>query len=120
MPWTPHDLPFIAEKATAAYRDLAHFWEQQDYPDAEAIADGNADSASMLEGASLTWLDGEMCDMLAGMWKQVPDWTPAACAPGSQGLMAFELPIFTAPYESIHDGSVHQVPVRAIGWRADG
>lgn len=120
MPWTPHDLPFIAEKATAGYRDLAHFWEQQDYPDAEAIADGNTDSASMLDGASLTWLDSDMCDMLAGMWKQVPDWTPAACVPGSQGLMAFDSPIFTAPYETIHDGSAHPVPVRAIGWRVDG
>lgn len=120
MPWTPHDLPFIAEKAVRGYRDLAAFWEHQDYPDALTIAANNNDSASMLETSSLTWLDQDMCDLIDGMWSDVPDWTPAACLPDTQGVMAFEHPIFTAPYESIHDDTTHPVPVRAVGWRVDG
>ena len=119
MAWTPHDLPFLAERAARAYRDLAEHWEQDNsYPDAPRIADGCIDSATMLDMSTLTWLDADMCDMLNDMWKHVPDWTPAACIPGPQGIMALESPIFTAPYASGDES--YQVPVRAIGWRVDG
>lgn len=118
MPWTPHDLPFITDRAARAYRHLAEHWEQQSILDAPRIAAACIDSAAMLEMSSLTWLDADMCEMLSGMWRGVPDWTPEACIPGPQGIMALESPIFTAGYVS--GDQVFDVPVRAIGWRVDG
>lgn len=118
MPWTPHDLPFVIERAIGAYRGLAEHWSQHDAAEASRIADGCADSASMLDMASLTWLDQDMCDMVGDMWTEVPDWTPAACVPNSQGIMAFASPLFTGDYHAGED--TYSVPVRALGWRVDG
>lgn len=120
MAWTPHDLPFIVERASMGYRTLAEFWQQQTTPDAPRLYEQMNVTAAFLENPPLSWLDSDMCAMLSDMWADVPTWTPASCTPGPSGLIAFEKPILTAPYESAYADEVRPVPVRAIGWRVSG
>lgn len=124
MPWTPHDLPFIIEKATRGYRDLTTWWEDN-APEAttgtRSVADDFRSSISALtQSAPLTWLDTDMCDMLSELSTNVPDWSPAACMPTPGGWVAFEKPVMTAPFEAYGTGEIFAAPISMIAWETKG
>ncbi|AWB84766.1 hypothetical protein C3E79_10020 [Corynebacterium liangguodongii] len=118
MPWSPHDFPFLVERARRSYASLADFWAAQDVDRADDYRVLMEDSAAMLASAPLSWIERDFCQLVADMSARVPEWTPSACMPGDIGLVGFHDPIMEAPYEHADDDEVSRVPVRVIGWRA--
>lgn len=119
MPWSPHDLPFLVERARRSYAGLADFWVAQNIDDADHYRALMEDSEAMLASPPLSWIERDFCQLVTDMSARVPEWTPSACMPGNIGMAAFHDPIMEAPYEHATDDAVSGVPVRVIGWRAD-
>lgn len=123
MNWTPHDFPFLVEKSRRAYlafaEHLAGTASATGRDDADAAELACRISAETLDVAPMTWLDRQMCELLADTATRVPEWTPAACVPGDEGLIAFERPVIFAPYEHPAGGTT-PVPVCMIAWQTEG
>lgn len=123
MNWTPHDFPFLVEKARGDYlifaEELAATATRTGNREASEAQHACQVSAETLDAAPLTWLDQEMCELLADTATRVPEWTPAACVPGQEGLIAFERPVIFAPYEQVGKGTT-PVPVRMVAWQTEG
>lgn len=123
MNWTPHDFPFLVEKSRREYRafaeQLASIAGTTGRDDGRTAALACRISAEALDVAPMTWIDRQMCDLLAETATRVPEWTPAACVPGDEGLIAFERPVIVAPYEHPAGGTT-PVPVSMIAWQTQG
>lgn len=123
MNWTPHDFPFLVEKSRRAYlafaEHLAGTGSATGRDDANAAELACRISAETLDVVPMTWLDRQMCELLADTAARVPEWTPAACVPGDEGLIAFERPVIFAPYEHPAGGTT-PVPVCMIAWQTEG
>lgn len=119
MAWCPQDLPFIIEKSARAYNDMLGRWVpfMDDHPDvAKKMIALMAESVDTLDKIGpLTWFDSDMCDIVNELSKTVPDWSPAACLISPSGMIAFEKPFVTAPYQSEDSGTI-DLPISAIVW----
>lgn len=119
MSWTPYEFPHNIEKLRRT---------QERLNENEAVrASMNSVfpiSPFLAPDTNLTRLDGDVCDMLAETYSEVPDWSPATCMPGETGFIAFEKPFFNGMVLSFDDtfGTDHfrYVPVHAVSWARVG
>lgn len=122
--WTPYTLPLMAEKAAREHFDASAFYYENlpsDPTDAERVAsyaEAIHATATLLDTAPMTWMDSDVCQLIAQSAETVPEWSPKAVMPGDSGLIAFGKPVAwldahrpDTPGELIRD-----VPVDAIGW----
>lgn len=118
MPWTPHDYPFIVEKARTKQVEVI------DHLKREGLYDNFRNNImplfDMLDTSNLLWIDTGMCDMVEDTYTSIPEWSPRSCMPGESGVIGFEKPFFTCPIPSATDGEFIHVPTHAISWSVNG
>lgn len=120
MPWSPHDLPHIIEKAHTTYQHILHTYQTTpgftQHPDYQWVTASCTRSIDTLDSPDLHWIDTDVCELVADTLETLPDWSPAACLPAQSGIIALEKPFFTVPYENAFADGIEQVRVSAISW----
>lgn len=112
--WSPHDLPFLIEKASRGYANLFGMAQSEDFP-ATALPQLADSLKTLLDAAPLTWFDEDMSTTVGELSRDVPDWSPDACLPGPSGVIAFEASPITIPYETATNSTV-DLPLAALMW----
>src|SRR5699024_4628932 len=89
MPWSPHDLPHIIEKAHTTYQHILHTYQTTpgftEHPDYQWVTASCTRSIDTLDSPDLHWIDRDVCELVASTLETLPDWSPSACLPAESG-----------------------------------
>ena len=120
MPWTPHDMPFVVEKARRGYLELLDTHRTnpslQNAPNHDRVVRSLEEVGHFLEAPELSWMDTNVCELIESTLSSLPDWSPQSCIPSPSGLIGLERSTLRVPYESAWDDAFVPVDVAAIGW----
>lgn len=120
MSWSPQDFPFLVQKQANVVNTLSmsatmmSAWGQLTESGAEGYYSGNT---RVLDSAPQTWLDSEVCELLQGTYDDVPAWSPEACIPSPDGIIAFEK---TIHLQVENRGQRYGMPIDGFVWGTDG
>lgn len=117
--WTPHDLPFLVEKAKRQYQDDAENLrieaESSRNEHDLMIANHWNHAAIELENPDLSWLDTDVCALVEHTFSTLPEWTPSECLPSPHGVVGFEKLFATTQWNV--DGETRRIPIHAVSWQ---
>lgn len=124
--WTPLDLPFLRQKAVETLDDSILLWQRAPLIPGFTEEDRQDTISAIrvfqqwMDAVPLTWLDSDVCDLVADTFNAVPEWTPEAAMPSPNGLIAFEKSPVELVWTGGADGQRRKVPLDLLMWTTDG